>query len=187
MRGIGNLRRRLQSLDWNQHNLAWLKTVFQANFARYNWPHQHWCGQISLASKIRSNHCGSLNIALNKRQWKESIRRKRKQARVQFWKIVYCRWITIFFFKIFLSLLIGNTFKILPANIAISHHTHHAPQIRYSKRWNGKKSFLWCHRFGTLFMPQWKIFGFFFFISKFYSPNWQDIYMLVQFAGVDTE
>ena len=26
------------------------------------WPHQHWCGQIALASKITSKHCGSLKI-----------------------------------------------------------------------------------------------------------------------------
>ena len=36
------------------------------------------CGQIYLASKIMSKHCGSLNIELGtKRQWKESIHPKR--------------------------------------------------------------------------------------------------------------
>ena len=43
---------------------------------------------------------------------KESIHPKYKQAHVQFWKIVSCRWITLFH-TCFWSFLIGNTLKIL--------------------------------------------------------------------------
>ena len=78
-------------LDWYHFETAngcvekGRNSMFQGLLTWYNWPHQQW--RLNIVA----------HWTLNKRNWKESIHPKCKQACVQFWKIVYCWCITVFF------------------------------------------------------------------------------------------
>ena len=79
------------------------------------WSHQQWYRHEYHVKTLRLTEHWTKDIEKN-----ACIHPKRKQEHAQFWKIVSCCWITIFFF--FRSILIGNTFRILPKKIATFHH-----------------------------------------------------------------
>ena len=111
-----------RALAWSTPENFWnFGKMKQCLFPQYNWPHQHWCGQVPgarcLEHPILCQTCrGSLHI-------EEKNPSKISTSTCTIWKNCLLLLIDNFFHNNFWSVLIGNTIQILPVPEKICHST----------------------------------------------------------------